>query len=114
MAESAAECVEVRVTASSREEAERICSAVVGERLAADAQVIAPIESTYWWAGAVQRAEEWLLLMKTTMDRFEDLARRVRGLHSYEVPQIVGVPLVVGTDDYLEWIRRETSPGSGG
>jgi periplasmic divalent cation tolerance protein len=87
---------------------------VVGERLAADAQVIVPVESRYWWAGAVQRSEEWLLLMKTTMGRFEDLARRVRELHSYEVPQIVAVPIVAGTADYLGWIRRETSPTSGG
>ncbi|MEU7990505.1 divalent-cation tolerance protein CutA [Streptosporangium canum] len=86
---------------------------MVGQRLAADCQIIAPIESTYWWAGEIQRSEEWLLLMKTTIGRFEELARRVRELHSYEVPQIVAVALVAGTADYLEWIRRETPPASG-
>ncbi|MEV4249135.1 divalent-cation tolerance protein CutA [Streptosporangium canum] len=86
---------------------------MVGQRLAADCQIIAPIESTYWWAGEIQRSEEWLLLMKTTVERFEDLARRVRELHSYEVPQIVAVALVAGTADYLEWIRRETARASG-
>ncbi|MEU7862092.1 divalent-cation tolerance protein CutA [Nonomuraea sp. NPDC049141] len=90
-----------------------MCSAVVGRRLAATAQVVAPIVSTYWWGGEVQRADEWLLLMKTTMERFEDLAAYVQELHSYEVPEIVAVPLVAGTADYLEWIRRETSPESG-
>ncbi|MEV4184824.1 divalent-cation tolerance protein CutA, partial [Streptosporangium canum] len=114
MLQNASDCLEVRVTASSREEADQICSAVVGQRLAADCQIIAPIESTYWWAGEIQRSEELLLLMKTTVKRFEDLARRVRELHSYEVPQIVAVALVAGTADYLEWIRRETFPGSGG
>ncbi|SNT57246.1 divalent cation tolerance protein [Streptosporangium subroseum] len=107
------EHIEVRVTASSDEEARRICSAVVERRLAAGAQIVAPIESTYWWAGEVQRSGEWLLLMTTTTERFEDLARCVRELHSYEVPQIVAVALVAGTADYLEWIRRETAPRSG-
>ncbi|WP_030920997.1 divalent-cation tolerance protein CutA [Streptosporangium amethystogenes] len=113
MVENASDCVEVRVTTSSREEAERICSAVVGRRLAADCQIIAPIESVYWWEGEIQRSQELLLLMKTTVKRFEDLARRVRELHSYQVPQIVAVPLTVGNTDYLDWIRRETSPASG-
>jgi periplasmic divalent cation tolerance protein len=110
MLRNASDCLEVRVTASSREEADRICSAVVAERMSADAQKIGPIASTYWWDGEIQQAEEWLLLMKTTTERFEELARLVRDLHSYEVPQIVAVPLVAGTDDYLDWIRRETSP----
>ncbi|MEU3167270.1 divalent-cation tolerance protein CutA [Streptosporangium sp. NPDC006930] len=114
MIEKTSDCIEVRVTASSRDEADRICSAVVERRLAAGAQVVAPIESTYWWAGQIQHSDEWLLLMTTTTERFEDLARCVRELHSYEVPQIIASALVAGTPDYLEWIRRETVPRSGG
>ncbi|MBG0813728.1 divalent-cation tolerance protein CutA [Planomonospora sp. ID82291] len=113
MVENASDCLEVRVTASSREEADRICSAVVEERMAADAQKIGPIASTYWWAGQIQHSEEWLLLMKTTVENFEGLARLVQELHSYEVPQIVAVPLMAGTADYLEWIRRETEAPAG-
>ncbi|GGO28914.1 hypothetical protein GCM10010116_57970 [Microbispora rosea subsp. aerata] len=105
--------IEVHVTADTRREAERIASAVVARRLAACAQVTGPIASTYWWKGDVQRTQEWLLLMKTTADRFEDLAACVRELHSYEVPEIVAVPIVQGTPDYLEWIRRETAPERG-
>jgi len=106
--------VEVRVTAGSRQEADRIASAVVSRRLAACAQVVARITATYWWEGEVQRSEEWLLLMKTTADRFDELAACVRELHSYEVPEIVAVPIVRGTPDYLEWIRRETAPERAG
>ncbi|GLX09440.1 divalent-cation tolerance protein CutA [Microbispora sp. NBRC 16548] len=105
--------IEVRITTSSRHEADQIASTAVARRLAACAQVVAPISSTYWWAGEVQQAEEWLVLMKTTADRFEDLAACVRELHSYEVPEIVAVPIVQGTPDYLEWIRRETAPERG-
>ncbi|MEU4834050.1 divalent-cation tolerance protein CutA [Streptosporangium sp. NPDC023615] len=113
MIERVPDCLEVRVTAASRQEADLICAAVVERRLSADCQIIAPVESAYWWAGEVQRSGEWLLLMKTTTGRFEDLARCVRELHSYEVPQIVAVALVAGTADYLEWIRRETTPRPG-
>ncbi|MGW4423362.1 divalent-cation tolerance protein CutA [Streptosporangium sp. NPDC004631] len=113
MLQDASDCLEVRVTAADREEADRIRSAVVAQRLAADCQVVAPIESTYWWAGEVRRSQEWLLLMKTTVERFEDLAWRVRELHSYEVPQIVAVALAVGTADYLDWIRQETASRPG-
>ncbi|GAA2308038.1 divalent-cation tolerance protein CutA [Nonomuraea roseoviolacea subsp. roseoviolacea] len=102
------------MTASSRDEADRICSAVVAARLAAAAQVAGQITSRYWWRGEINEADEWLVLMKTTMERFEDLAAKVRELHSYEVPQIVAVPLVAGTADYLEWIRQETAPRPGG
>jgi Uncharacterized protein involved in tolerance to divalent cations len=105
--------VEVRVTTDNRQEADGIASAVVSRRLAACAQVVAQISSAYWWEGEVQQAEEWLLLMKTTADRFDDLAACVRELHSYEVPEIVAVPIVQGTPDYLEWIRRETAPERG-
>ncbi|MFI7222890.1 divalent-cation tolerance protein CutA [Nonomuraea angiospora] len=108
------ELLEVHVTVPDRDEAERICSAVMAQRLAAAVQVVAPITSVYWWRGEVNRAEEWLLFMKTTAERFDELAVCVRELHSYEVPQIVAVPLVAGTADYLEWIRRETSPESDG
>ncbi|MEU7696498.1 divalent-cation tolerance protein CutA [Microbispora hainanensis] len=107
------DCIEVRVTTSSRVGADHLCVVIVRQRLAACAQVIAPISSTYWWGGEVQQAEEWLVLMKTTADRFDDLAACVRELHSYEVPEIVAVPIVQGTPDYLEWIRRETAPERG-
>ncbi|WP_432869240.1 divalent-cation tolerance protein CutA [Microbispora rosea] len=102
--------IEVRITVGNPDEAKKLASVVVRRRLVACAQVIGTIASTYWWEGQVQQAQEWLLLMKTTADRFDDLAACVRELHSYEVPEIVAVPIVQGTPDYLEWIRRETAP----
>ncbi|MFI6712850.1 divalent-cation tolerance protein CutA [Nonomuraea sp. NPDC050478] len=105
--------IEVRVTVANLDEVERIASAIIDRRLAAAVQITAPITSIYWWRGAVHRTQEWLLLIKTTGDRFNELAACVRELHSYEVPQIIAVPLVAGTADYLEWIRQETSPEPG-
>lgn len=106
------ECIEVRVTAGSHEEAERICTEAVSRRLAACAQVVAPITSTYRWQGEIERSEEWLLLLKTTAGRFEELARCVTELHSYEVPEIIAVPITHGSAAYLDWVRRETAPES--
>jgi periplasmic divalent cation tolerance protein len=105
--------IEVRSTTNSCEEAAKICNAVVEARLAACAQVSGPIRSTYWWRGKIERAEEYFLTMKTTRDRFAALAQVIRANHSYEVPDIVAVPIVDGTDDYLEWISSETQgPGA--
>ncbi|MEO3875697.1 divalent-cation tolerance protein CutA [Nonomuraea sp. B12E4] len=107
-----AEFVEVHVTVPDRDVAERIAAAVVAQRLAAAAQLVAPITSVFWWGGEINRADEWLLFMKTTAERFDELAAAIRERHPYEVPQIIAVPLVAGTADYLEWIRRETTPES--
>ncbi|MEV5555816.1 divalent-cation tolerance protein CutA [Nonomuraea wenchangensis] len=93
--------------------AEQIISTLINNRLAAAAHLVGPITSVYWWRGEINRAEEWLLVVKTTAERFDELAGVIRELHPYEVPQIVAVPLVAGTADYLEWIRRETSPEPG-
>jgi periplasmic divalent cation tolerance protein len=80
----------------------------VEARLAACAQVTAPIRSTYWWQGKVEQADEYLLMMKTTRDRFGALAQLIRENHSYEMPDIIAVPILEGTADYLAWISAET------
>ncbi len=100
--------IEVHSTTDSREEADKICAAVVEARLAACAQVTGPIRSTYWWQGKIERADEYFLMMKTTRDRFEALAALIRENHSYETPDIVAVPILEGTEDYLAWISAET------
>lgn len=102
------EYIEVHSTTDSREEADRICEAAVQARLAACAQVTVPIRSTYWWQGKIERTEEYFILMKTTRDKFDALARTIRENHSYDVPDIVAVPIVEGIADYLGWISSET------
>lgn len=102
------EYIEVHSTTRSRDEAEKICTAVVEARLAACAQVSGPIQSTYWWQGKIERSEEFFLTMKTTADRFDEIAQVIRDNHSYEIPDIVSVPLISGIADYLRWISAET------
>ncbi|MCL1985696.1 MAG: divalent-cation tolerance protein CutA [Betaproteobacteria bacterium] len=98
----------VYVTAADADEARRIARALVEERLAACANILGRVESVYRWAGEVQSAEETAFLAKTTEDRFEALAARVRELHSYELPCVVAVPLVRGEAGFLDWIREST------
>lgn len=104
--------IEVHFTAPSRDRAAEISAAVVKARLAACAQIFSPIESVYWWRDNIERASECFVVMKTLRENFDDLAQMVRANHSYEVPEIVAVPILEGTDDYLAWIRAETrGPG---
>ena len=103
-----AEVLQVTTTTGSRAEADAIAQAVVEARHAACVQVVGPITSRYWWEGAVEVAEEWLCLAKTTADRYPALEAAIRELHSYDEPEIVAVPVAAGSPSYLEWVARET------
>ena len=81
----------------------------VEARLAACAQVSGPVQSTYWWKGELATAEEWVCTFKTTGLLTEALARRLREVHSYEVPEILVSEIVGGDRDYLSWITEETA-----
>jgi len=96
-------------TAGSREEAERIATALVDERLAACVNRLPGVESTYRWNGAVQVDEEVLLVIKTSRARYEALEARVVALHPYEVPEVIAIP-IEGHAPYLAWIAKETRP----
>jgi periplasmic divalent cation tolerance protein len=94
-------------TLPSREDAARMADLLVGERLAACAQMIA-IDSVYRWQGAVRREPETLLLIKTRTALFARAIERIRQEHPYDVPQIVGTPFLAGLPAYLDWIGEET------
>src|SRR3954452_15719580 len=101
--------VQVTTTTDARQEAAEIAKVAVGERLAACAQLVGPIASTYWWEGEVESAEEWMVIFKTTVDRFEAIAALITELHSYDIPEIVATPVVAGSDEYLSWVREQAS-----
>ena len=98
----------IYVTCSDEAEAGRIGRAVVEERLAACANIIAGMRSLYWWDGAVQEAGEVVLIAKTRAERVAALTARVKALHSYDVPCVVALPLTGGNADYFAWIEAET------
>ena len=88
--------------------AERLAEALVGERLAACVNVLPGVRSVYRWQGTVERADEVLLLIKTTRERLDALAARVRALHPYELPELLAVEAAGGLPDYLDWVAAET------
>lgn len=96
----------VTTTVPSEADATRIAEAVVSERLAACAQVHGPIHSLFRWQGVVDRATEWYVHCKTTVDRIPALMARIQALHPYEVPEIIASPLLGGYPPYLAWVEE--------
>ncbi len=96
----------VLVTAKDRTEARHIGERLVEERLVACANVVPGVDSTYWWKGKVERASEALLLMKTSSEKLDRLISRVKELHSYEVPEVLALPIERGSPEYLKWLKE--------
>jgi periplasmic divalent cation tolerance protein len=94
------------VTASSRQEAEAIAQALVADNLAACVS-FTQIHSVYKWQGNVNSEDEWQLIIKTHIDKFPQLEAKVKEIHSYEVPEIIALPIVAGFLPYLNWISEQ-------
>ncbi len=102
------DCGVVFMTAASREEAEKLAHHLVQNRLAACVQLLSDIQSLYWWEGKMCNDKEVLLSAKTTEKLFTELVAAVKSLHSYQVPEIVFVPIEDGLPAYLDWIHEVT------
>lgn len=102
-------CV-VLVTTGNRGEAERIASALVKWKMAACASILPGVESTFWWDGKIDTAAEFLVLVKTTLDRFPDIEAAVKEYHTYKVPEIIALPVEAGHAPYLEWLAESSHP----
>lgn len=94
-------------TAASAEEAEKIARRLVEERLAACVSVVREIRSFYRWQGKIEDAAEWLLVIKSSRERFDALRTAVEKLHSYDVPEVIALPVVEGARNYLNWLGSE-------
>jgi periplasmic divalent cation tolerance protein len=92
----------------SAEEAERVARHLVDTRSAACVNIVPGIRSIYRWKGVVEDASEWTLLIKTRRPLLERIQRELRKVHSYEVPELIAVPIVGGLEAYLQWIEDET------
>jgi periplasmic divalent cation tolerance protein len=96
-------------TCSSQEEAERLARALLEQHLAACVNVLSPVRSFYWWKGAIEDAAEWLLVIKTSRDLFERVRAALESSHSYELPEVLAIPVVAGSPNYLAWMEGELS-----
>jgi periplasmic divalent cation tolerance protein len=104
-----AEAKIVFTTVGLMEKAEQIAEALVERRLAACVNIVGPIRSIYRWKGAIERAQEYLLLIKTTSERATELAAAFAELHAYELPERVELAIEGGSDSYLEWVAAQVS-----
>jgi periplasmic divalent cation tolerance protein len=95
----------VLVTAGSEAEAEKIARVLVENKLAACVS-LSPIRSIYSWQGEIRSDSEWQLVIKTDLAKFEDLKTKIQELHSYEVPEIIAIPIVAGSKAYLDWLSQ--------
>src|SRR5688572_22335340 len=102
--------VQMSTTTESAAEAQEIADHLVERRLAACVQVTGPVASTYRWQGNVERAEEFMCLIKTRRELTNDVEAAIRSLHSYDNPEIIVLPIEGGSSDYLTWIEAETEP----
>ncbi len=100
----------VLVTASSTQEAQKLGKDLVQEKLAACVNVIPKIISIFNWHEDVCEEEEVLMIVKTSGEKFSALEKKVKQMHSYDVPEIIALPIVAGSKEYLNWIRKETKP----
>jgi periplasmic divalent cation tolerance protein len=98
------------VTAKDKEEAEKISQLLLKERLIACANIVNPVTSFFHWAGKDESAEECLIVMKSRQDLFGQVAQHVKRLHSYEVPEVLALPIVEGSKAYLDWMRAILKP----
>ena len=95
----------ILATASSEKEADRIAKALVQEGLAPCVNVVPEIVSTYYWKEAVQTGKESLMVIKTRADQFDRVKARIEALHSYDVPEIICLAIVEGSEKYLAWME---------
>jgi periplasmic divalent cation tolerance protein len=107
------EYIIVLITASKEDEAAQIARDIVSSRLAACVNILKGIRSMYRWKGKIEDEEEVLMIVKTRRDLFGELKKRVKELHSYSVPEIIALPVVEGSEEYLSWLKEETKEKSG-
>jgi periplasmic divalent cation tolerance protein len=102
----------VFMTAGSREEAVKIVRVLLEERLIACANIVDVVSSFFWWKGEIEEEKEVLAIMKSSEKLFTKLSERIVGLHSYDVPEILAVPVVDGSPSYVDWLKGCLEPVS--
>jgi periplasmic divalent cation tolerance protein len=98
-------------TADSQALAEKIADELLKHKLAACANIIAGVQSRYWWQDKINSAEEFILLIKTAEHLFNEVAHTIKQIHTYQCPEIISISIAAGSEDYLNWIKSSIKPG---
>lgn len=101
------------ITATTNEEAKKIANRLLDQKKAACVNIIPQIDSYFWWQGKKELAKEILLIVKSTTPLLNDVIKLVKELHTYELPEIIAIPIVGGNQDYLNWIKEVTAVPEG-
>jgi periplasmic divalent cation tolerance protein len=101
------EYIQVMTTVAQKEEARAIAEAVLEKRLGACVQIVGPITSMYWWEDEIDKSTEYLCIIKSSQAKYKELEKEIRTVHSYDVPEILAVPITAGGKDYLQWLDSE-------
>ena len=99
--------IQAYTTTASREDAQNIADALVERRLAGCVQIVGPIISTYRWQGKIDHVDEWLCVIKSAQHLYDELERTIAAHHPYDTPEIIAVPMVAGSQGYLQWLSQE-------
>jgi periplasmic divalent cation tolerance protein len=100
--------VVIFVTCSSEPEARKIADLLLNDRKAACVNIVLRVDSSYWWKGKLESATESMLIIKTKASLLSEIVELVKAAHSYQVPEIIAMPIIGGNEDYLEWMDAET------
>jgi len=100
--------VVIFVTASSEEEARKVAEHLLTKRKAACVNIVPKVDSSFWWQGKLDSAQESLLIIKTKASLLQEVIALVKSVHSYSVPEVIALPIIGGNEDYLNWIDAET------
>jgi periplasmic divalent cation tolerance protein len=99
--------IQISTTTETKEQAQTIAQHLVETKFAACVQILGPITSIYRWKDKMQYSEEWLCLIKTKEDLYNKVETAIKSLHPYEIPEIIAVPIIKGSKEYLNWIDEE-------
>jgi len=100
--------IQILTTVEKKKDAEKIAKIIAEKRLAGCIQIIGPITSTYWWEGKLEKSKEYLLAIKTRKELYKEVEKEIKKVHPYKVPEIIAIPIIEGSEEYLKWLSKET------
>lgn len=99
--------IQVLTTFGRKLDAEKSAKVLIEKRLAGCIQIIGPVSSTYWWKNKIENEEEWLCIIKSKRSLYNELEKAIKEIHPYETPEIIAIPVIEGSKEYLDWIANE-------
>ncbi|MBS7614226.1 divalent-cation tolerance protein CutA [Candidatus Bathyarchaeota archaeon] len=99
--------VQILTTCETKGQAEKIAEALVDRKIAGCVQIVGPVTSIYRWKGRIEKAEEWLCIIKTKAELYNEVEKTLIQNHTYETPEIISTPITAGSTEYLEWLENE-------